>query len=106
MVATVSHRCVCVCVCNTAEKVTSLGKDWHRPCLRCERCSKTLAPGSHAEVRKKGIQEKKITDRKVEKKEAVEKKCKDRSKNTKTKETQAERECFYCVNGCIFFITA
>ncbi|KAG7231723.1 hypothetical protein INR49_010454 [Caranx melampygus] len=26
-----------------------LGKNWHRPCLRCERCSKTLAPGSHAE---------------------------------------------------------
>uniref|UniRef100_A0AAY5K9C3 Cysteine-rich protein 2 n=1 Tax=Esox lucius TaxID=8010 RepID=A0AAY5K9C3_ESOLU len=36
-----------------AEKVTSLGKDWHRPCLRCERCSKTLAPGSHAEVRQR-----------------------------------------------------
>ncbi|XP_072284986.1 cysteine-rich protein 2-like isoform X4 [Pyxicephalus adspersus] len=34
-----------------AEKVTSLGKDWHRPCLRCERCSKTLTPGSLAEVR-------------------------------------------------------
>lgn len=33
-----------------AEKVTSLGKDWHRPCLRCDRCSKTLAAGSHAEV--------------------------------------------------------
>ncbi|XP_009985782.1 PREDICTED: cysteine-rich protein 2 [Tauraco erythrolophus] len=32
-----------------AEKVTSLGKDWHRPCLRCERCSKTLTPGGHAE---------------------------------------------------------
>ncbi|XP_048372073.1 cysteine-rich protein 2 [Sphaerodactylus townsendi] len=32
-----------------AEKVTSLGKDWHRPCLRCERCGKTLTPGSHAE---------------------------------------------------------
>ncbi|RVE57526.1 hypothetical protein OJAV_G00216850 [Oryzias javanicus] len=32
-----------------AEKVTSLGKDWHRPCLRCERCSKTLSAGSHAE---------------------------------------------------------
>uniref|UniRef100_A0AAX7SQW1 LIM zinc-binding domain-containing protein n=1 Tax=Astatotilapia calliptera TaxID=8154 RepID=A0AAX7SQW1_ASTCA len=32
-----------------AEKVTSLGKDWHRPCLRCEKCSKTLSPGSHAE---------------------------------------------------------
>ncbi|XP_048455728.1 cysteine-rich protein 2-like isoform X3 [Rhincodon typus] len=32
-----------------AEKVTSLGKDWHRPCLRCVRCSKTLNPGGHAE---------------------------------------------------------
>eukprot|EP00074_Homo_sapiens_P108687 XP_024305248.1 cysteine-rich protein 2 isoform X1 [Homo sapiens] len=37
-----------------AEKVTSLGKDWHRPCLRCERCGKTLTPGGHAEVR--GVQ--------------------------------------------------
>lgn len=37
-----------------AEKVTSLGKDWHRPCLRCERCGKTLTPGSHAEVRHSG----------------------------------------------------
>ncbi|CAJ0940546.1 unnamed protein product [Ranitomeya imitator] len=36
---------------NKAEKVTSLGKDWHRPCLRCERCSKTLTPGGHAELR-------------------------------------------------------
>ncbi|ETE57427.1 hypothetical protein L345_16857, partial [Ophiophagus hannah] len=34
---------------NKAEKVTSLGKDWHRPCLRCERCGKTLIPGGHAE---------------------------------------------------------
>ncbi|XP_078382236.1 cysteine-rich protein 2-like [Oculina patagonica] len=32
-----------------AEKVTSLGKDWHRPCLKCEKCKKTLSPGSHAE---------------------------------------------------------
>ncbi|KAI4875105.1 hypothetical protein NFI96_025233, partial [Prochilodus magdalenae] len=32
-----------------AEKVTSLGKDWHRPCLRCERCGKTLTSGGHAE---------------------------------------------------------
>ncbi|KAA8581945.1 hypothetical protein FQN60_008685, partial [Etheostoma spectabile] len=31
------------------EKVTSLGKDWHRPCLKCEKCSKTLSAGSHAE---------------------------------------------------------
>ena len=34
----------------SAEKVTSLGKDWHRPCLRCEKCKKTLSAGSHAEV--------------------------------------------------------
>jgi len=31
-----------------AEKKTSMGKDWHSTCLKCERCSKTLAPGSHA----------------------------------------------------------
>ncbi|TRY86315.1 hypothetical protein DNTS_016125 [Danionella cerebrum] len=42
---------MCFPLCFPAEKVSSLGKDWHRPCLRCERCSKTLAPGSHAEVR-------------------------------------------------------
>nr|XP_025034306.1 cysteine-rich protein 2 [Pelodiscus sinensis] len=34
-----------------AEKVTSLGKDWHKFCLKCERCNKTLTPGGHAEVR-------------------------------------------------------
>ncbi|VDD79410.1 unnamed protein product [Mesocestoides corti] len=32
-----------------AERVTSLGKDWHRPCLKCARCNKTLSPGQHAE---------------------------------------------------------
>ncbi|XP_030642322.1 cysteine-rich protein 3 isoform X2 [Chanos chanos] len=32
-----------------AEKVMSLGRNWHRPCLRCERCKKTLTPGGHAE---------------------------------------------------------
>ncbi|KAK2843325.1 hypothetical protein Q7C36_011540 [Tachysurus vachellii] len=32
-----------------AERVTSLGKDWHRPCLKCEKCNKTLSAGSHAE---------------------------------------------------------
>lgn len=37
---------------SAAEKVSSLGKNWHRPCLRCERCSKTLSAGSHAEVRR------------------------------------------------------
>ncbi|XP_068109447.1 cysteine-rich protein 1 [Hyperolius riggenbachi] len=32
-----------------AERVTSLNKDWHRPCLKCEKCNKTLTPGGHAE---------------------------------------------------------
>ncbi|XP_052123898.1 cysteine-rich protein 1-like isoform X1 [Frankliniella occidentalis] len=32
-----------------AERKTSLGKDWHGACLRCEKCNKTLTPGSHAE---------------------------------------------------------
>uniref|UniRef100_A0A8C5WJ75 Cysteine rich protein 3 n=1 Tax=Leptobrachium leishanense TaxID=445787 RepID=A0A8C5WJ75_9ANUR len=32
-----------------AEKVMSLGSNWHRPCLRCQRCKKTLTAGGHAE---------------------------------------------------------
>lgn len=32
-----------------AERKVSLGKDWHAGCLRCEKCNKTLTPGSHAE---------------------------------------------------------
>ncbi|CAH1795141.1 unnamed protein product [Owenia fusiformis] len=32
-----------------AEAKTSLGKDWHRQCLRCEECGKVLNPGQHAE---------------------------------------------------------
>ncbi|XP_069420647.1 cysteine-rich protein 3 isoform X7 [Ovis canadensis] len=31
------------------ETVMSLGRNWHRPCLRCQRCRKTLTAGSHAE---------------------------------------------------------
>ncbi|XP_050446406.1 cysteine-rich protein 1-like isoform X1 [Cataglyphis hispanica] len=31
------------------ERKTSLGKDWHGSCLRCEKCNKTLTPGGHAE---------------------------------------------------------
>ena len=34
----------------SAEKVASLGKHWHRACLRCAKCNKTLTAGSHAEV--------------------------------------------------------
>jgi hypothetical protein len=36
-----------------AEKVSSLGKDCYKICLKCERGNKTLTPGGHAEhVRK------------------------------------------------------
>ncbi|OXU23810.1 hypothetical protein TSAR_007392 [Trichomalopsis sarcophagae] len=34
---------------SVAERKTSLGKDWHGACLRCEKCNKTLNPGGHAE---------------------------------------------------------
>lgn len=33
-----------------AEKVSSIGKDWHRSCLKCDKCGKTLTSGGHAEV--------------------------------------------------------
>ena len=39
-----------MCISFTAERKTSLGKDWHSGCLKCEKCKRTLAPGSHAEV--------------------------------------------------------
>lgn len=35
--------------CLSAERKTSLGKDWHSGCLRCEKCNKTLTPGGHSE---------------------------------------------------------
>uniref|UniRef100_A0A452EVZ6 Cysteine rich protein 3 n=1 Tax=Capra hircus TaxID=9925 RepID=A0A452EVZ6_CAPHI len=38
-----------------AETVMSLGRNWHRPCLRCQRCRKTLTAGSHAEVSRAGV---------------------------------------------------
>uniref|UniRef100_G3PB57 Cysteine-rich protein 2 n=1 Tax=Gasterosteus aculeatus aculeatus TaxID=481459 RepID=G3PB57_GASAC len=44
----VSQVCF-VCVTTAEKRVTSLGKDWHRPCLKCEKCNKTLSAGSHAE---------------------------------------------------------
>uniref|UniRef100_A0A8C9R959 Cysteine-rich protein 3 n=1 Tax=Scleropages formosus TaxID=113540 RepID=A0A8C9R959_SCLFO len=44
-----SHCPGCGKVVYFAEKVMSLGRNWHRPCLRCERCRKTLTPGGHAE---------------------------------------------------------
>lgn len=40
------HFLICLFL---AERKTSLGKDWHSNCLRCEKCNKTLTPGSHAE---------------------------------------------------------
>ncbi|KAG7155776.1 Cysteine-rich protein 2-like [Homarus americanus] len=36
-----------------AERKTSLGKDWHSFCLKCEKCNKTLTPGSHSEHQSK-----------------------------------------------------
>ncbi|TKS86935.1 Cysteine-rich protein 2 [Collichthys lucidus] len=33
-----------------AEKVSSLGKDWHKLCLKCDRCNKLLNAGGHAEL--------------------------------------------------------
>lgn len=36
--------------CGAAEKVSSLGKDWHKLCLKCDRCNKLLNAGGHAEV--------------------------------------------------------
>lgn len=35
-----------------AERKTSLGKNWHPNCLKCEECGKILSPGQHAEVKK------------------------------------------------------
>ncbi|GAB1608479.1 association domain-containing 2-like isoform X1 [Argonauta hians] len=32
-----------------AERKTSLGKEWHPRCLRCDQCDKVLVPGQHAE---------------------------------------------------------
>jgi endogenous inhibitor of DNA gyrase (YacG/DUF329 family) len=32
-----------------AERKTSMGKDWHPACLKCAKCSKVLAAGSHSE---------------------------------------------------------
>ena len=32
-----------------AERKVSLNKEWHRQCLRCEKCNKVLTPGSHAQ---------------------------------------------------------
>uniref|UniRef100_A0A672R5L1 Cysteine rich protein 3 n=1 Tax=Sinocyclocheilus grahami TaxID=75366 RepID=A0A672R5L1_SINGR len=46
------HTQNCSCCVKAAfqpEKVSSLGKNWHRFCLKCERCSKILSPGGHAE---------------------------------------------------------
>ncbi|EHB00222.1 Cysteine-rich protein 1 [Heterocephalus glaber] len=32
-----------------AERVTSLGKNWHQPCPKCEKCGKTLTSEGHTE---------------------------------------------------------
>ncbi|XP_044592362.1 cysteine-rich protein 1-like isoform X2 [Cotesia glomerata] len=32
-----------------AERKTSMGKDWHLSCFRCEKCNKTLEAGKYFE---------------------------------------------------------
>jgi len=32
-----------------AEKIASIKKVWHKACLRCAKCQKTLTPGKHSE---------------------------------------------------------
>ncbi|XP_072896529.1 cysteine-rich protein 1 [Hemitrygon akajei] len=32
-----------------AERVSALGKDWHRPCLKCTKCMKVLTAGMMSE---------------------------------------------------------
>ncbi|CAH8629862.1 unnamed protein product [Schistosoma intercalatum] len=38
-------------VCNKevyfAERIETLGKDWHRSCLKCGRCYRSITPGYH-----------------------------------------------------------
>ena len=34
----------------SAERVTSLGKDWHRPCLKCEKCNKVSVLKPHSNL--------------------------------------------------------
>ncbi len=38
-----------------AEKVTGLGKDWHRGCFRCDKCNATMSSGQETEVRGVGL---------------------------------------------------
>lgn len=40
-----------------AEKKRSLGRDYHPLCLKCQKCSRQLTAGLHAEVKKKVYQE-------------------------------------------------
>lgn len=44
------NECLVSCLSCAAEKVASLGKDWHKLCLKCDRCNKLLNAGGHAEV--------------------------------------------------------
>uniref|UniRef100_A0A3B4A1V9 LIM zinc-binding domain-containing protein n=1 Tax=Periophthalmus magnuspinnatus TaxID=409849 RepID=A0A3B4A1V9_9GOBI len=39
----------CIITNKGTEKVSSLGKDWHKLCLKCDRCNKLLNAGGHAE---------------------------------------------------------
>lgn len=34
----------------TAERIETLGKNWHRSCLKCGRCYRPITPGYHCKV--------------------------------------------------------
>lgn len=48
----VTDKCAASFLC-AAERKRSLGRDYHPLCLKCQKCSRQLTAGQHAEVKKK-----------------------------------------------------
>lgn len=48
----VTDKCAASFLC-AAERKSSLGRDYHPLCLKCQKCSRQLTAGHHAEVKKK-----------------------------------------------------
>lgn len=48
----VTDKCATSFLC-AAERKRSLGRDYHPLCLKCQKCSRQLTAGQHAEVKKK-----------------------------------------------------
>lgn len=49
----VTYKRVTSSLC-AAERKRSLGRDYHPLCLKCQKCSRQLTAGQHAEVQKIG----------------------------------------------------